>query len=404
MNFSLYIAKRYLFTKSKNNAINIISIIAAFGIIVGSASLFIVLSGFSGLKDFSLQFSTYSDPDLKLFPAQGKSITFSEADFQKLKHIEGVTSYSKVIEERVVLINDTKNQILTLKGVDENYPQATIDSILHEGQWMAPDMNQIVVGWDVSAALSIGVFDFSNPLKIYVPKPGQGQLSFTSLKSAYNVLNVANSGVFRINQDIDNSIIFANYDTARALLDYKDNQVSAIEIITNGDTESIKTAIETAFGDQIILKTRAQLNDALYKMLNTENLAVYLIFTLILIIALFNVIGSIIMMILDKKKNLNTLYSLGASITDIRRIFFLQGSLMSVVGGFLGVLIGVLLIANQIHGPDALKVMLTASLAYPATLELSNFIVVIITISVLGILASKIASARITKSLVTSNQ
>lgn len=404
MNFSLYIAKRYLFTKSKNNAINIISIIAAFGIIVGSASLFIVLSGFSGLKDFSLQFSTYSDPDLKLFPAQGKSITFSEADFQKLKHIEGIASYSKVIEERVVLINDTKNQILTLKGVDENYPQATIDSILHEGQWMAPDMNQIVVGWDVSAALSIGVFDFSNPLKIYVPKPGQGQLSFTSLKSAYNVLNVANSGVFRINQDIDNSIIFANYDTARALLDYKDNQVSAIEIITDGDTESIKTAIETAFGDQIILKTRAQLNDALYKMLNTENLAVYLIFTLILIIALFNVIGSIIMMILDKKKNLNTLYNLGASITDIRRIFFLQGSLMSVVGGFLGVLIGVLLIANQIHGPDALKVMLTASLAYPATLELSNFVVVIITISVLGILASKIASTRITKSLVTSNQ
>lgn len=404
MNFSLYIAKRYLFTKSKNNAINIISIIAAFGIIVGSASLFIVLSGFSGLKDFSLQFSTYSDPDLKLFPAQGKSITFSKADFQKLKHIEGIASYSKVIEERVVLINDTKNQILTLKGVDQNYPQATIDSILHEGQWMAPDMNQIVVGWDVSAALSIGVFDFSNPLKIYVPKPGQGQLSFTSLKSAYNVLNVANSGVFRINQDIDNSIIFANYDTARALLDYKDNQVSAIEIITDGDTESIKTAIETAFGDQIILKTRAQLNDALYKMLNTENLAVYLIFTLILIIALFNVIGSIIMMILDKKKNLNTLYNLGASITDIRRIFFLQGSLMSVVGGFLGVLIGVLLIANQIHGPDALKVMLTASLAYPATLELSNFVVVIITISVLGILASKIASARITKSLVTSNQ
>jgi lipoprotein-releasing system permease protein len=404
LNFSLYIAKRYLFTKSKNNAINIISIIAAFGIIVGSASLFIVLSGFSGLKDFSLQFSTYSDPDLKLFPAQGKSITFSKADFQKLKHIEGIASYSKVIEERVVLINDTKNQILTLKGVDQNYPQATIDSILHEGQWMAPDMNQIVVGWDVSAALSIGVFDFSNPLKIYVPKPGQGQLSFTSLKSAYNVLNVANSGVFRINQDIDNSIIFANYDTARALLDYKDNQVSAIEIITDGDTESIKTAIETAFGDQIILKTRAQLNDALYKMLNTENLAVYLIFTLILIIALFNVIGSIIMMILDKKKNLNTLYNLGASITDIRRIFFLQGSLMSVVGGFLGVLIGVLLIANQIHGPDALKVMLTASLAYPATLELSNFVVVIITISVLGILASKIASARITKSLVTSNQ
>lgn len=401
MNFSLYIAKRYLFTKSKNNAINIISIIAAFGIIVGSASLFIVLSGFSGLKDFSLQFSTYSDPDLKLFPTQGKTITFSEADFQKLKNIDGIASYSKVIEERVVLVNDTKNQILTLKGVDENYPQMTIDSMLVEGKWMEPGMDQIVTGWGTSHSLSIGVFDFSNPLKIYIPRPGQGQL--TSLKGAYNVINVANSGVFQINQDIDNSIVFTNFDTAKDLLEYNDNQVSAIELIVSKDPETVRHDIETAFGNSIIIKDRAQLNDALYKMLNTENLAVYLIFTLILIIALFNVIGSIIMMILDKKKNLNTLYNLGASIKDIRRIFFLQGSLMSVVGGFLGVCIGYLLIANQIHGPDALKVMLTPSLPYPATLKLSNFIVVIITITILGILASKIASTRITKTLVTAN-
>ncbi|NQX85921.1 MAG: ABC transporter permease [Flavobacteriaceae bacterium] len=403
MNFSLYIAKRYLFTKSKNNAINIISIIAAFGVIVGSASLFIVLSGFSGLKDFSLQFSSYSDPDLKLFPAYGKSLMFTDDDVSKLKQIEGVVSFSKIIEERVVLINGTKNKILTLKGVDENYPQSTIDSMLHEGEWMAPNMNQIVVGWDTSTALSIGVFDFSDALKIYVPKPGQGQLSFTSLKSAYNVINVANSGVFSINPDIDNSVIFTNYDTAKQLLGYKENQVSTIEISTNSDIDTIKSAIETAFGNEVILKTRAQLNDALYKMLNTENLAVYLIFTLILIIALFNVIGAIIMMILDQKKNLNTLYNLGASITDIRRIFFLQGTLMTLVGGCIGVFIGVILICNQIYGPQALKIMLTPSLAYPARLSFTNFFVVIITISILGILASKIATKRITKSLVTHN-
>jgi lipoprotein-releasing system permease protein len=399
LNFSLYIAKRYLFTKSKNNAINIISIIAAFGIIVGAASLFVVLSGFSGLKGFSLQFSAYSDPDLKLFPAQGKTLVFTEADFQKLNNIKGITSYSKVLEERVVLSNDTKSQILTLKGVDTHYPQATIDSILVEGQWMESGTDQIVIGWGVSNALAIGVFDFSNILKIYVPRPGKGQI--TSIKGAYNVINVANSGVFQINQELDNSIIFSNYETARDLLEYSEHQISAIEILVDGDIETTQQALIAAFGDRILLKTRAQLNDALYKMLNTENLAVYLIFTLILIIALFNVIGSIIMMILDKKKNMNTLYSLGASIADIRRIFFLQGSLMSVVGGFLGVLIGVLLIANQIHGPDILKVMLTPSLPYPATLSISNFAVVIITITVLGILASKIAATRITKSLVT---
>src|SRR5690606_28421840 len=160
--------------------------------------------------------------------------------------------------------------------------------------------------------------------------------------------------------------------------------------------------IQSVLGNKVVLKTREQLNDKLYKMLNTENLAVYLIFTLVLIIALFNVIGSIIMMILDKKKTLNTLFNMGATLKDIRQIFFYQGSLLSIIGGVVGILIGLLLAANQLYGPDFLKIYITPSLPYPVTIQAINLIVVFVTISVLGIIASKIASARITKTLVES--
>jgi lipoprotein-releasing system permease protein len=161
----------------------------------------------------------------------------------------------------------------------------------------------------------------------------------------------------------------------------------------------VRQQLYDIFGDNIIIKTRAQLNDALYKMLNTENLAVYLIFTLVLIIALFNVIGSIIMMILDKKKNLNTLFNLGVTLKDIRRIFFLQGSLMTVLGGGLGLLLGYVIILLQ---DRFALIMITPSLPYPVTIKPINFIIVFATISVLGILASKIASSRISKQLITT--
>lgn len=398
MNVALYIARRYLFSKNKNNAINIISSIAAFGVVLCSASLFVVLCVFAGLRDFSLQFSTLVDPDLKLVASKGKTFIVSQEDLIKLNDLEGVLSYSKIIEERVVLNYETKNEIVTLKGVDENYPSSTIDSIITYGNWMSPNTDQIVSGWGISNALSFGVFDFGKTLKLYVPKPGKGQV--TSIKGAYNALPVVNSGVFQINEDLDNSVIYSNFETAKILLEYNDNQVSSIEIIANGDTDVLAENLKVIFGEKISIKNRAQLNDALYKMLNTENLVVYLIFTLVLIIALFNVVGSMIMMILDKKKNLNTLYNLGATIKEIKRVFFLQGFLMSSLGGIIGVSIGFILILNQIHGPEALKVMITPSLPYPAAIKPSSFLIVIFTTFILGVIASKIASSRITKELV----
>ncbi len=398
MKFALYIAKRYLLTKSSNNAINFISIIAAIGVIIGSASLFIVLSGFAGLKEFSLQFTTMIDPDLKAIPATGKSFFVSEEELLKLEESGSVKSYSKVIEERVILNFDDKKRTATIKGVDENYQKVNkIDSVIYQGSWIANELNQVVVGWGISNDLSFGVLDYAKAIEIYVPKPGKGQI--TSINSAFNSIKVVNVGVFQINEDLDNKFVFANLETAQSLLNYKNNQISSIEFKLNEgiEEEDAIDTIQIILGDKVTLKNRAQLNDALYKMLNTENLAVYLIFTLVLIIALFNVIGSIIMMILDKKKSLNTLFNLGLTLRDIRNIFFYQGSLMSLFGGVIGLVLGFIIILLQ---ETFSLIMITPSLAYPVSLVPLNFIIVLLTISILGIIASKIASRRITRNLI----
>ncbi|MBE9490366.1 MAG: ABC transporter permease [Bacteroidetes bacterium] len=400
MNVSFYIAKRYLFSKSSNNAINFITIIAAVGVIIGSASLFIVLSGFAGLKDFSLEFSTIVDPDLKVLSAKGKSFEISHENLKQIDALEGIASYTKIIEERVVLNFDGKHLVANLKGVDENYPKSTIDSIITQGSWLEKNTNQIVSGWGLSNNLSIGVFDYAKTIKIYAPRTGKGQIS--SVKSAFNIINATNSGVFQINEELDNSYVFANIETAQYLLNYSDNQISAIEILLKNpeNLDLVKQQLLAILGEKVIVKNRIQLNDALYKMLNTEYLAVYLIFTLVLIIALFNVIGSIVMMILDKKKNLNTLFNLGVTIKDIRRVFFLQGGLMTIIGGGIGLFLGFIIIWLQ---KMFALLMITPSLPYPVSVKAVNFLIVFATISFLGLVASKIASGRITKNLVAGS-
>ena len=394
MNFPLYIAKRYLFSKSTNNAINIITLVAGFGIVIGTAALFIVLSGFSGLKNFSLEFTSFSDPDLKIVPTTTKTIPFTAAQKQALTALTSVAFYSEVVEERMLISCENKHLAVTLKGVDTNYPNATIDSILVYGQWFDSESAQIVAGWGVTTELGFGIFDVAKVIKLYAPKPGTGQIS--SVKGAFTSLKVSNAGIFQINETLDNSQVFTSIENAKYLLNYPPETVSAVEVylVPSVEEDTARAEIQSVFNNQVTIKNRIQLNDALYKMLNTEHVAVYLIFTLILIIALFNIIGSIIMMILDKKKNLKTLYNLGATVKELRAIFFYQGILMTVIGGSLGLVIGVLIIWLQ---QQFSLLMITASLAYPVDLQWINVGIVLATILVLGAVASRIASQRIAK-------
>lgn len=397
MNFPLYIAKRYILSNSKNNAINIINRIASLGIIVGAMALFVVLSVFSGLKVFSLSFTNDIDPDLKISSTLGKSFLVSPSQEEQIKKIEGVASYSKIIEERVLFVFNDKQVVTYLKGVDTNFSKVNdIKKTLYNGQWIEPNTYQVVVGYGITQKFSMGLLDFNNQMEILVPKPGKGAI--TNPAQAFNKSDVFPVGIYAISEDLDSKYVFADLGLAQELLEYKTNQISGIEIKENkdADEDAIIEKLQTIFNNKITVKNRAQLNEALYKMLNTENIAVYLIFTLVIVVALFNLIGALIMMILDKKGNLKTLFNLGTEIKDLRKIFLLQGTLLSVFGGVIGLVLGIAIVLLQQHFQ---LVMITPTLAYPVIFTLENVLIVMGTIVILGFIASLIASSRVSKKL-----
>ena len=397
MNISLYIAKRYLFSKSKNNAINIITGIASLGIIVGTLSLFVVLSVFSGLRDFSLSFTNTIDPDIKIIPLKGKSFFITPKQEKEIATIEGVASYSKVVEERVLFLFDGKEQVTYLKGVDSKYSNTnTISKNLFSGNWLHHKTAEVVVGYGISQKLSLGLFDFNNALEVYVPRKGKTVIE--SEAEAFNKSTLIPVGIYAVNEDIDGKYVFSDINLAQELLDYKSNEVSGIEIkiSPNGNETSIIKKISSVFDSKVEIKNRAQLNATLYKMLNTENIAVYLIFTLVIIIALFNLIGALIMMILEKKSNLKTLYNLGAEISDLKKIFLLQGGMLTFFGGILGLVLGIIVVLIQQHFK---LIMITESLPYPIIFNFQNVLLVFGTIVTLGLMSSIIASSRISKKL-----
>ncbi|NOQ91302.1 MAG: FtsX-like permease family protein [Flavobacteriaceae bacterium] len=398
MNFPLYIAKRYLFSKSSNNAINIITFIATLGVIVSTIALFVVLSVFSGLKNFSLSFIRTADPDLKITYVDGKSFFYNDS-IEKALVKDKIASYTKVIEERVFLNYRDKSHVASIKGVDTNFLYVNrLDTAIYFGNWLNYEAKHtVVIGSGISNALSVGAYDFLESLKIFVPKPGTGYI--TNPKTAFSQVNTQPIGVYRLTDDLDKKYVFANLQLAQELLGYKYNQISAIELkLTKGSNlEDVQETLQNKLGPKFKIQTREQLNSVFYKMLNTENLASYLVFTLILIIALFNVIGAIVMMIIDKRENLKTLFHLGATIKDIRKVFVLQGFLLTLFGLLVGLIIAIpFILLQKKYG----FIMITESLAYPVEFHLNNVLIVILTIVVLGFLAAKIASARISKKLV----
>jgi lipoprotein-releasing system permease protein len=397
LNFPFYIAKRYLKSANKNNAINIINGIASLGIIVSSMVLFVVLSIFSGLVNFSLSFSNDFDPDLKITSTLGKSYTISTTQEQKIQAIEGVASFSKVVEERALFMFDGKEQFSYLKGVDATFTKVSnVKKSLFNGQWLSPNTSQVVIGYGISQKLSLGIFDFNNPFEVFAPKPGKGTIE--NPDDAFVKIGLIPVGIYAVSEDLDSKYVFADIDVARELLGFQPNQITTLELKLkpNADENKVKEQLQILFNNKITIKNRAQLNDALYKMLNTENTAIYLLFTLVIILTLFTLAGAIIMMILDKRGNLKTLYNLGTEVKDLRKIFLLQGTLLSVLGGLFGLSIGVVLVLIQ---QQFEVIMITPSLAYPVDFLFKNVVIVLGTIISLGFIASLIASSRVSKKL-----
>ena len=391
MNFSYYIAKRYLFSKTSNNTINIITIIASFGVIVGALALFIILSGFSGLRTFSYAMLDASDPDIKITATQGKSFLVTDAFSKVLDADASIAINSKVIEERVFLKYNNKEVIAFIKGVDRNFNQITqIDSVLDMGTWLDDRyLNTAVIGNGISYKLSLGVLNFGKPLEIYVPKPG---VRFMTANNAFSKVNVQIVGTYSGTEDFANKYVFVNSLMARELLDFESNRITAMELklVKDADADAVARQLQKKLGTAYQVKTKAQLNELYYKVINTENFVSYLIFTLIVIIALFNVIGAIIMMIIEKKSNLKTLFNLGVTIKEIKRIFVLQGFLLTFFGMLIGLSMGVILVFLQ-QAFGWFKIV--GEMPYPIEFRFSNLFIVIFTITILGFLASKIATS-----------
>lgn len=390
MNFSLYIAKRYLISKSSSNAINIITWIASIGIIISTLALFVVLSVFSGLRDFSLSHTNELQADLTVYPNKGKVLAISEEQSQKIKIIEGVENHSKFIEEKALLLFNNKETIATLKGVDSNYTKVIpIINNLYVGEWLKEQSPQVVIGYGIAHKLSVGLYDYSNVFQIYMPRAGKGTIN--NPEKAFIKQNVIPTGIYSVNEDIDLKYMYSTIDLAQKTLELKTNDYSGIEIklSENADEETVREALHKIFDNQIVIKNKIELNDALYKMLNTENLVVYLIFTLVMIIALFNLIGSIIMIILEKKNNLKTLFNLGVTIKQLRHIFLFQGCLLTLSSSLIGLFLGIIVVLLQ---QQFALIKITSTLAYPVQFELKNIMIVLLTIGILGYLASYISS------------
>jgi lipoprotein-releasing system permease protein len=401
LSFPFYIARRYTISKSKSTAVNIITRIAALGIIVSATALFVILSVFSGLKSFSLSFTNATDPDIKITSTLGKSFLITPQQEEKIRNLKDIAKYSKVAEERVLFYFDQKEQVAYLKGVDSLFTKVNpIEKQLAIGQWLKPGTPQCIVGIGTTTKLSLGLFDFNHALEVYVPKAGKG--SINTPEDAFNKSILVPMGIYSINDDVDSKYVFCDLGLAQEMLEYKPNQLSAIEIKLkpNASEETLRASLDNIFNNNITIKNREQLNDSLYKMLNAENLVTYLFCSLVVVLTLFCLAGALIMLILDKKENIKTLYSLGAEVKNLRKIFLYQGIFITALGAIFGLTLGSAIVFAQQYYQ---LVMITPTLPFPVEYNVTNIIVVILTIFILGILASWIAAGRVNQKLLENS-
>ena len=395
MRFPLYIASRYFFTRSKQSVINIINYIALSVVLIATAALLIVLSAFTGLKDFGLSFSNIFDPDFRVEAVQGKVFEIDSVTLASVKQLDGILAVSGIIEDKVFLNYRDKNHVVYLKGVDSTY-QKVIESnrFLSSGAWFSKDLDEVVIGGGVAQVLSLGVYDYNDFLVLTVPKRSA---SATQLKEPFINKTALVSGIYSVSEELDKKYIFSNLSFARDLFQRKGNVYSSLElkVAPNLNRKQLEEQLRAILKTPIRMRSRTELNAALFKMLNTEQMAIYLIFTLVIIIALFNVVGALIMMILEKRPQLKVLYALGVQPKEIRLIFFYLGGMISWVGGGLGIVLGTTLVLLQRYFP--FLYVPGTNFPYPVRLEFQNVAMVLMLLLVLGGLASGWATAQVGK-------
>ncbi len=407
MRLSLYIARRYLFAKKSRNAINVISAVSVTGVAVGTMALIIVLSVFNGLESMvSSIFNTF-DPDLRITAAEGKTFSPDSAKLMLLSGTEGISCYSLTLEENALLKYADRQYIATVKGVDNNYLKVTgLDSSMFEGDFILTSESGrqwAVVGLGVARYLGLRI-SFITPLNIWVPKR-KGSVSLNPENAFINRF-IFPSGIFEVEQEFDSKYVFIPLNFARSLFEY-DKEIGAIEIKLNGnaDAVTVQKKVTGIFGKGFLVRNRYEQQEIFYKVMRSERLAIFVILTLILIIASFNIIGSLTMLIIEKERDIGILKSLGADNSLIRKIFIFEGWLISIIGAFSGLVLGFFLCwLQQRFGLIRLQSESLIMDAYPVVLKLKDFIIVPVTVLSIGYWAAWYPVRYLTKKFLRSNE
>lgn len=378
-------------SKKKQNIINIISAISVGGIIVGTMALVIVLSVFNGFSILIDTFFSSFDPDLKITPVEGKMFDPDEFEFEKIRNLPGVVHYAEIIEEVALLKYGTQIYPAVVKGVPENYTKYTsIDSLIIDGKFMLENegINYTVVGQGVAYNLGIRP-EFTDPIMVYVPKKGK-QVSINPAR-AINHNYIFPMGVFAVLEEIDSKYIIVSHKFASELFE-SGSQVSTVEIGLDSKVNSkgLQKEIEKILGSSFHVKNKYQQHDLIYKTMESEKWAAYLILVFILVVASFNILGSLSMLIIDKKDDILIFRSMGASTKTIGQIFLFEGWLISIVGAIIGTLFGLFLCWLQITFeiiplPNNGSFLITS---YPVKIIFTDILLIFAVVLLIGFFAS----------------
>ena len=391
MSFSFFVARRYRLSSTKFNTVRLISHFASFVVGVAVCAFFVIQSVFSGLHDFGLSYSSSIDPDLKINSVDSFSFIVADTVIAKLEQVKGVAIAAPIFSQEAVLRFEQQHKLVTLLGVDSRYDQLFgISDRIPVGRMVSDRGEELLLGYGTTIDLGAGLYDYDGFIECLLPKQGAiNPLDPNPFVSRW----ATNVGVFQMSEEVDYNYAFAPLPFVWSLTNAAANTYTAVDVKLdnnakkNGLTEEIQRIIGSGF--EVIEKEA--LNPALYRMLQTERIAIYLILSLVLTIALFNVVGAIVMMVLDKRNQLQTLLGMGSSVNEIRQIFIYQGLLLSGVGGFFGLVVGIGIVVAQSIGEFIL--VPGTQLPYPIEFSFENLFTLLLIWGVLSVVAAWIASA-----------
>jgi lipoprotein-releasing system permease protein len=393
MQFSLFMARRYLFSKKSHNLINVISLISMIGLGIGTAALIVVLSVFNGFEHVISSLYQSFNPDFMITAKQGKTFHFVQFPVEKIQRLSGVAQVVQVVEEDALFKYGDKQYIGKIMGLSPNYMKVNkLDTMMRAGTFVLQSgkANFAVVGAGVAWFLGINTHDTQQLLTVLVPR--RGNASSFNFQNAFNSEVTQPVGVFSVQQDFDRKYVLVSLRFARELLNYRD-EVTSLQIFLKKGTpvDEIQKKIEDIAGERFVIKNRFQQNETLFKIMKSEKMAVFLILVFILILSSFNMIGSVAILIVEKMKDLAVLKSMGADMHTLRRIFLRQGVMISLLSAASGLIVGfVILWLQQRFGLVRLgsgngDFIISA---YPVQMQLLDFVYVFLTVFVIGLLAA----------------